>query len=120
MYYFFHGFNLRGFGAYLVAVAPNFYGFLHEMGVKAPLGIQRFYFVAYPVGLLIAFGVYYFACLAWPPAKMEKTSGWKEPKEYWDEFDPDRMDGVEAVTVLPVAVKDENGAKTALDIPCKV
>ncbi|GLA03084.1 hypothetical protein AnigIFM60653_002680 [Aspergillus niger] len=120
VYYFFHGFNLRGFGAYLVAVAPNFYGFLHEMGVKAPLGIQRFYFVAYPVGLLIAFGVYYLACLAWPPAKMEKTSGWKEPKEYWDEFDPDRMDGVEAVTVLPVAVKDENGAKTALDIPCKV
>ncbi|GKZ63119.1 hypothetical protein AnigIFM49718_010850 [Aspergillus niger] len=120
VYYFFHGFNLRGFGAYLVAVAPNFYGFLHEMGVKAPLGIQRFYFVAYPVGLLIAFGVYYLACLAWPPAKMEKTSGWKEPKEYWDEFDPDRMDGVEAVTVLPVAVKDENGAKTALDSPCKV
>ncbi|GKZ66725.1 hypothetical protein AnigIFM50267_000594 [Aspergillus niger] len=120
VYHFFHGFNLRGFGAYLVAVAPNFYGFLHEMGVKAPLGIQRFYFVAYPVGLLIAFGVYYLACLAWPPAKMEKTSGWKEPKEYWDEFDPDRMDGVEAVTVLPVAVKDEDAAKAALNISYKV
>lgn len=89
------------------------------MGVKAPLGIQRFYFVAYPAGLLIAFGVYYLGCMVWPPAETENTSGWKEPKDYWDEFDPNRVDGVEAVTVLPVVVKDEIGAKTGLDILSK-
>ncbi|RAL00019.1 nucleobase cation symporter-1 family protein [Aspergillus ibericus CBS 121593] len=106
MYHFFYGFNLRGFGAYLIAVAPNFYGFLHQMGVKAPLGIQRFYFVAYPVGLLIAFGVYYLGCWIWPPAGMEKTTKWKEPKDYWDEFDPDRGDG-EMVDVVPVIVEGQ-------------
>ncbi|GKZ31054.1 hypothetical protein AbraIFM66950_011020 [Aspergillus brasiliensis] len=120
VYYFFRGFNLRGFGAYIVAVAPNFYGFLNEMGVKAPLGIQRFYFVAYPVGLLIAIGMYYLGCLVWPPAETERTRKWKEPKEYWDEFDPDRVDGVEAVTVLPVVIKGEHGDKTALDISSEV
>ncbi|GKZ25504.1 hypothetical protein AbraIFM66951_001043 [Aspergillus brasiliensis] len=120
VYHFFHGFNLRGFGAYIVAVAPNFYGFLNQMGVKAPLGIQRFYFVAYPVGLLIAFGMYYLGCLVWPPAETERTRKWKEPKEYWDEFDPDRVDGVEAVTVLPVVIKGEHGDKTALDISSEV
>ncbi|OOF91755.1 hypothetical protein ASPCADRAFT_518179 [Aspergillus carbonarius ITEM 5010] len=106
MYHFFHGFNLRGFGAYIVAVAPNFYGFLHQMGVKAPLGIQRFYFVAYPVGLLIALGVYYLGCFIWPPTGMEKTREWKEPKDYWDEFDPDRGD-VETVEVVPVVVEGQ-------------
>ncbi|PYI03961.1 hypothetical protein BO78DRAFT_373972 [Aspergillus sclerotiicarbonarius CBS 121057] len=106
MYHFFHGFNLRGFAAYLVAVAPNFYGFLNQMGVKAPLGIKRFYFVAYPVGLLIAFGVYYLGCFIWPPAGMEKTREWKEPKDYWDEFDPDRGDG-DLVDVVPVVVEGQ-------------
>lgn len=74
-------------------MAPNFYGFLNQMGVKAPLGIQRFYYIAYPTGLLVAFGVYYFSCLVSAPEGMEKF-GWKEPKDYFEEDDPMRGDSL--------------------------
>ncbi|KAJ5584451.1 uncharacterized protein N7459_004251 [Penicillium hispanicum] len=101
LYRYFHGFNPRAFVAYIVAVAPNFYGFLHQMGVKAPLGIQRFYYVAYPTGLVVAFGVYYLCCLASAPTGMEKSSGWREPQDYLDEHDPavDESVAVEGVAV---------------------
>ncbi|PYH91152.1 NCS1 nucleoside transporter [Aspergillus ellipticus CBS 707.79] len=108
IYHFLHGFNLRGFCAYLVAVAPNFYGFLNQMGVKAPMGIKRFYFVAYPVGLLVAFGVYCLLSFLFPPAGMAKTREWKEPKDYWDEYDPARVEAVEGVDVIPVVVKGDD------------
>lgn len=81
-YRFLRGWNLRAFAAYLIAVAPNFYGFLNQIGVKAPMSIQKFYYVAYPTGLLIAFGCYYFFNLFFQPSGMDKTGGWKEPKDY--------------------------------------
>lgn len=67
------------------------------MGVRAPLGIQRFYYVAYPTGLLAAFVVYYSGCLVFSPKGMVKGKGWKEPKDYVDEDDAsgDVIDGVE-------------------------
>lgn len=78
-------------------MAPNFYGFLSQMGVKAPLGIQRFYYVAYPTGLLVAFIVYYVGSSVFSPKGMVKGKGWKEPKDYVDEDDVsgDAIDGVE-------------------------
>lgn len=78
-------------------MAPNFYGFLSQMGVKAPLGVQRFYYVAYPTGLLVAFGFYYVGSLVFSPKGMVKGKGWKEPKDYVDEDDVfgDAIDGVE-------------------------
>ncbi|PYH47106.1 uncharacterized protein BP01DRAFT_372459 [Aspergillus saccharolyticus JOP 1030-1] len=102
IYYYLYGINLRGFGAYVIAIAPNFYGFLSQMGVSAPLGIQRFYFVAYPVGLLIAFAVFAGMCWIWWPRGAERVglgAGWKEPEDYWDEFD-------EAVTAARDGVVD--------------
>jgi NCS1 family nucleobase:cation symporter-1 len=87
LYRYFYGFNLWAFATYIIAVAPNFYGFLSQMGVKAPLGIQRFYYVAYPTGLLVAFIVYYFGCLVFSPKGMVKGMGWKEPMDYVDEDD---------------------------------
>lgn len=97
LYRYFHGFNLWAFATYIIAVAPNFYGFLSQMGVRAPLEIQRFYYVAYPTGLLVAFVVYYVGCLVFSPKGMVKGKGWKEPKDYVDEDDAsgDVIDGVE-------------------------
>lgn len=100
LYRYFYGFNLWAFATYIIAVAPNFYGFLSQMGVKAPTGIKIFYYVAYPTGLLVAFFVYYAGCLAFSPKGMVETRGWKEPKDYVDENDTagDRgyaIDGVE-------------------------
>uniref|UniRef100_A0A8H7KA92 Uncharacterized protein n=1 Tax=Bionectria ochroleuca TaxID=29856 RepID=A0A8H7KA92_BIOOC len=75
-YRFFHGFNIRAFAVYLIAVAPNFYGFLNRLGVAAPLGIQEFYYVAYPVGVLLAFLGFYLANLLSPLAWSERLVGW--------------------------------------------
>lgn len=89
-YHFLGGWNLRAFAVYIIAVAPNFYGFLNQMGVKAPVSIQRYYYVAYPTGLIIAFLCYTAICYVLPVEGMEKSRGWKEPKDYVDVFDPAR------------------------------
>ncbi|KAF5576618.1 uracil permease [Fusarium pseudoanthophilum] len=86
-YHFFHGFNLRAFTVYLIAIAPNFYGFLFQMGVRAPLGIQRFYYVAYPVGLLLAFVSFWLINTLFPSENIPKVSGWKEPKDFVESHD---------------------------------
>lgn len=87
-YHFLHGLNPRAFAAYVVAVATNLYGFLNALGVPAPVGVERFYYVAYPVGFLIAFFVYWGLCLAFPPRKMNDWRVWSEPRDYVDECDP--------------------------------
>ncbi|WZH44098.1 permease for cytosine/purines uracil thiamine allantoin-domain-containing protein [Fusarium acuminatum] len=86
-YHFFHGFNPRAFIVYLIAIAPNFYGFLSQMGVHAPLGIQRFYYVAYPVGLLLAFGSFWLINVLYPTKNIPKLSGWQEPKDFVEDHD---------------------------------
>ena len=80
VYYYWRGFNLRAFAAYFIGIVPNFYGFLNNMGVKAPIGLTRFYYVAYWVGLFLSAFVYWGACRIWPPAHVETT--WKEPRDY--------------------------------------
>lgn len=42
VYYYTAGWNLRAYIVYLMGSAPNFYGFLNNMGVGAPIGITRF------------------------------------------------------------------------------
>ncbi|KAF2008762.1 hypothetical protein BU24DRAFT_456027 [Aaosphaeria arxii CBS 175.79] len=101
-YRFTKGWNIRAFAVYIIAVAPNFYGFLNQLGVTAALSIQRFYYVAYPVALLIAYGGYWVSNLVWPAKALHTHEGWLEPKEYVDEFDgsnariPLTLDGVDA------------------------
>ncbi|KAE8153269.1 permease for cytosine/purines, uracil, thiamine, allantoin-domain-containing protein [Aspergillus avenaceus] len=99
MYHFYHGFNIRAFAVYVIAVAPNFYGFLNQMGVWAGVGVQRFYFVAYPVGLLVAFGGFWVLSVVFGTGVQAGWKGWLEPGEYWDEFDPGR-EGFDTVEVV--------------------
>ncbi|KAE8154529.1 permease for cytosine/purines, uracil, thiamine, allantoin-domain-containing protein [Aspergillus avenaceus] len=89
-YHYLRGFNLRAFAIWVIAVAPNFYGFLNRVGVSAPLSIERFYFIAYPVGLLIAFLGYYLSCLLFPIPAMVKSREWFEPRDYIDVHDEAR------------------------------
>ena len=103
VYRFLYGWNLRAFAAYLIAIAPNFYGFLNQLGVKAPLSIQRFYYVAYPVGLLIAFGFFLAFNLIFPAKGVEFTREWKEPKDYVDVLGGDE----EITSVEGVPVEDD-------------
>jgi len=82
VYYFTKGWNIRAYIAYLVAVAVNFAGFLGNMGVTVPVGITRFYYFAYPVGLLLSFGVFLLCSLVSKPAHTVPFSEWSEPKNY--------------------------------------
>ncbi|KAE8142796.1 permease for cytosine/purines, uracil, thiamine, allantoin-domain-containing protein [Aspergillus pseudotamarii] len=91
-YHYLRGINFRAFAVYLFSIAPSFYGFLNQLGVKGPLSIQRFYYVSYPTGLLIAFIGYYLTCLCFPIVGMVRTRGWCEPREYIDVHDSARDD----------------------------
>jgi NCS1 family nucleobase:cation symporter-1 len=75
------------------------------MGVKAPMGIQRFYYIAYPTGLIIAFGVYYLSCLASAPPGMEKGTGWMEPKDYVEDSDVSGGEGYNTIDAVGIAEK---------------
>ena len=82
VYWYYHGWNWRAYLAYVVGIAPNFYGFLSNMGVHAPPGIVKAYYFAYPIGLAVSFAVYWAACWLSPPALMVPLSGWKEVADY--------------------------------------
>lgn len=81
-YHFTHGWNIRAYIAYIVGIIPNFYGFLNNMGVAAPIGVTRFYYFAYPVGIFVSFGTYWLCCKISPPPIMFPLSEWHEPKNY--------------------------------------
>jgi NCS1 family nucleobase:cation symporter-1 len=80
-YYYSSGWNFRAYVAYIIGVVPNFYGFLNNMGVAAPIGVTRFYYFAYWVGLAVSASTYWALCKMFPPAVMY-TEGWKESKNY--------------------------------------
>jgi NCS1 family nucleobase:cation symporter-1 len=80
-YYYTKGWNIRAYIAYIFGVAPNFYGFLNNMGVSAPISVSRFYYFAYWVGIFVSGATYYTLCKLFPPAIMY-NSGWMEPKNY--------------------------------------
>ena len=72
-YHYLRGINFRALAVYLVSIGPSLYGFLNQLGVKAPLSIQRFYYLSYPTRLLIAFLGYYLSCLCFPIVVMVRN-----------------------------------------------
>lgn len=82
VYHYFHGWNWRAYLAYIVGIAPNFYGFLNNMGVSAPGGVTKAYYFAYEIGIFVSFGVYWAANYCFPPALMVPLNEWREPKDY--------------------------------------
>jgi NCS1 family nucleobase:cation symporter-1 len=86
------------------------------MGVKAPVGIQRFYYIAYPTGLIIAFVVYYLTCLVSNPPGMEKGAGWMEPKDYVGDEDVSGIgsEGYDSIDGVGIAEKGSVAVTTAV------
>ena len=82
VYWYFHGWNWRAYLAYVVGIAPNFYGFLNNMGVHASDGVVKAYYFAYPIGLCVSFFVYGGACWVSRPAGMVGLGKWREVKDY--------------------------------------
>ncbi|KAJ1327368.1 nucleobase:cation symporter-1 NCS1 family [Microdochium nivale] len=109
-YYFTHGWNIRAYIAYIVGIAPNFYGFLNNMGVPAPQGITRFYYFAYWVGLFLSGGVFWVLCKVYPPPVMEEK--WREPVDYVreEEREENRVSSSEGVVVETVGVDSGKNA----------
>ncbi|KAI9738589.1 MAG: hypothetical protein M1834_008093 [Cirrosporium novae-zelandiae] len=81
-YYYTHGWNIRAYTAYIIGIIPNFYGFLNNMGVSAPIGVTHFYYMAYWVGLFLSGVIYYISCRIFPPKIMFPLKEWHEPKNY--------------------------------------
>ena len=73
-------------------------------GVSAPLGITRFYYFAYPVGLLLAFFSYWAINHFHPPPVHFSLKEWKEPKDYIRE--EERAEVFEATVVAERTSED--------------
>lgn len=101
-YHYFHGWNIRAYIAYILGVIPKFYGFLNNMGVHAPIGVTRFYYFAYWVGLFVSGGSFWIMCKVWPPEVIE--TGWKEPKDYVSPEDEPEVIVAERDSVTGVVV----------------
>jgi len=89
------------------------------MGVVAPVGIKRFYYVAYPVGLIIAFGAFYLVNVAFPSGTMPKVSGWKEPKNHTGDYDEPLEMVVESVDTTSQELDHENLSKNGVSSDVK-
>ncbi|KAG9235013.1 NCS1 nucleoside transporter [Amylocarpus encephaloides] len=67
IYTFFHGFNLRAFGAFTLAIAPNLAGLARATGQKSvPKGATYVYSLSWCIGTLVAFAAYYAFGKIWP------------------------------------------------------
>lgn len=94
VYHYFHGWNWRAYLGYILGIAPNFYGFLNNMGVSAPSGVTKAYYFAYEIGIFVSFGTYWAANYFYPPALRFPLSEWHEPKDY---VRPEERGVIEAV-----------------------
>ena len=67
IYSFFHGFNVRAFGAFICGIAPNLAGLAKAVGNKhVPKRAIYVYSLSWVVGTLVAFVVYTIAGKVWP------------------------------------------------------
>jgi NCS1 family nucleobase:cation symporter-1 len=108
-YAFWKGFNFRAFAIYIIAVAPNFYGFLHQLGVHAGRNVEKAYYFAYPIGLVLAFVGFFAINRIFPVDASTRAREWKEPKEHVDTFDSSGMLGVLEGHSVDAAVITEEG-----------
>lgn len=77
LYWYTGGVNWRGYAAYIIGIIPCLPGFLYQVGVKSvPLGAQRLYVFAMPVGIVVAAVAYAGLChLSPPPGGLRKQWG---------------------------------------------
>jgi uncharacterized protein affecting Mg2+/Co2+ transport len=61
---------------------PNFWGFLNNLGVQAPIAIERMYCFAYVIGIVISGGVYWALCSYWSVSVQFSSGIWMETSDY--------------------------------------
>lgn len=91
-YHYTWGFNLRAFVAYMAGIAMTVTGFAGVLGAQVSTAAERMYILAYPIGFLVAGGVYVALCEIWPvvggKSVVREKWVWLEPEswesEMWD------------------------------------
>lgn len=69
IYYFWHGFNLRAYFAWICGFAPILPGLIASLShsVKVPLVATYVYYLAFPLGFLVSGTTFYLTCSVWQP-----------------------------------------------------
>ena len=81
-YYYTKGWNWRAYAAYVMGIVPVFPGFLFSVGVTSiPIGAQRLYIFALPIGIIVS-AIAYWGINMWKPPMGGITENWSEPKMY--------------------------------------
>ncbi|CAK7199272.1 hypothetical protein SEUCBS139899_001947 [Sporothrix eucalyptigena] len=88
-YYFWWGVNWRAFAAYVLGVAPNFYGFLGQMGVSVPTSVTHLQYFSCILGIGVSFIFFLAFTFLFPPKNsLPRPAKWMEPEDFIDPTDP--------------------------------
>ncbi|CAK7220270.1 hypothetical protein SCUCBS95973_004102 [Sporothrix curviconia] len=88
-YYFWRGVNWRAFAAYILGVAPNFYGFLGQMGVSVPTSVTHLQYFSCIIGIGVSFIFFLAFTFMFPPKNgLPRPEKWMEPEDFIDSTDP--------------------------------
>ena len=78
LFWYRKGVNWRAYAAYLTGIIPCLPGFLYHVGVRdIPLGAQRLYIFALPLGIGVSAATYALLNYIWPPPG-GLPKGWQE------------------------------------------
>jgi NCS1 family nucleobase:cation symporter-1 len=80
-YYFTHGFNWRGYTAYVLGIAINVVGFAGATGASVPAWATYIYNVNYFAGFIVAAAVYWILARCSPVPGLSPTGQWLEVEE---------------------------------------
>lgn len=110
------GFNFRAFIAYIAGIAMTVAGFAGVLGAEVSVAAERMYILAYPIGFLVAGGVYVALCEVWPvkggKSLLKEKWEWLEPESWESEMWQDAPLGV---GVEDVAAAEGSGTSSDIE-----
>ncbi|KAK5444239.1 hypothetical protein LTS15_010354 [Exophiala xenobiotica] len=87
-YYYYHGFNIRAFVAFVAGFALPMPGFIHSFNKTTATAIDRMYWLGWFLSLLVGASTYYLGCLIWKvPGEEKKCPFESQVPGYTDEID---------------------------------
>lgn len=76
-YYYWRGFNVRAFVAFVAGFALPMPGFIHSFSTLTGNAVDRMYWLGWILSLLVGALTYYLACLIWKVPGGEKHSSFE-------------------------------------------
>jgi NCS1 family nucleobase:cation symporter-1 len=116
-YYFWHGFNWRGYAAYILGIAVNIVGFAGAVGATVPIGATYIYNVNYFAGFIVAAVSYKLFSHFFPIPALSPTGKWMEVGDDINDvrvaYGPDSDSDVERVGDYHKSAEGEDTYKQA-------